>query len=274
MSAVVCGKRASSHFEEFTHAAGSPPAAKRARCVGPASPPPPTWPRDTADPALVADLSARFPAMSLELIEKALEESGNDLDSAIKSLVNLHLESVENNGDPACKPTNQITTEVQVSDEDGGRISAPSESAPCPENLPSDGSEWVELLVNEMASASNMDDAKARASRALEVFEKAVISRVNAQAPHGYQKENTVLKEQLDSLIRENAILKRAFAIQHEQQKDYNEKNEELQQMKQLVAQYQEQVRNLEVNNYALSMHLRQAQQGSSIPGRFHPDVF
>lgn len=56
-----------------------------------------------------------------------------------------------------------------------------------------------------------------------------------------------MLKEQLDSLIRENAILKRAFAIQHEQQKDYNEKNEELQQMKQLVAQYQEQVRNLEV---------------------------
>ena len=30
----------------------------------------------------------------------------------------------------------------------------------------------------------------------------------------------------------------------------------------------------LQVNNYALTMHLRQAQQGNSIPGRFHPDVF
>nr|GEU58310.1 RNA-directed DNA polymerase, eukaryota [Tanacetum cinerariifolium] len=29
-----------------------------------------------------------------------------------------------------------------------------------------------------------------------------------------------------------------------------------------------------EVNNYSLTMHLKQAQQGSSIPGRFHPDVF
>lgn len=29
-----------------------------------------------------------------------------------------------------------------------------------------------------------------------------------------------------------------------------------------------------QVNNYALTMHLKQAQQSSSIPGRFHPDVF
>lgn len=30
----------------------------------------------------------------------------------------------------------------------------------------------------------------------------------------------------------------------------------------------------LQVNNYALKMHLRQAQQSNSIPGRFHPDIF
>lgn len=29
-----------------------------------------------------------------------------------------------------------------------------------------------------------------------------------------------------------------------------------------------------QVNNYALTMHLKQAQQSSSIPGRFNPDVF
>lgn len=210
------------------------------------------------------------------MIEKALDKSGNNVDSAIRSLLNLHLESVQNNSGVAFEPI-QETTEVQVSAEvvsDGNEIGAPSESAPCPENFPSNGSEWVELLVNEMTTASNMDDAKSRATRVLEAFEKAVVSHVNAQGPHDFQKENAVLKGQMESLTRENTILKRAFAIQHERQKDYDAKNQELQDEKQRIAEFQEQVRNLELNNYRLSMLLRQAQQGSSIPGRFNPDVF
>uniref|UniRef100_A0A7N2LPI0 Uncharacterized protein n=2 Tax=Quercus TaxID=3511 RepID=A0A7N2LPI0_QUELO len=83
-----------------------------------------------------------------------------------------------------------------------------------------------------------------------------------------------MLKEQIEAFMRENSILKRAVAIQHERQKEYEDKNRELQHLKQLLSQYQEQLRALEVNNYALSMHLKQAQQSSSIPGRFHPDVF
>lgn len=55
------------------------------------------------------------------------------------------------------------------------------------------------------------------------------------------------LKEQLEVLLRENSILKRAVAIQHERQKEYDERNQEVQQLKQLVVQYQEQLRNLEV---------------------------
>ncbi|KAJ0831205.1 hypothetical protein HanPSC8_Chr15g0664341 [Helianthus annuus] len=56
--------------------------------------------------------------------------------------------------------------------------------------------------------------------------------------------------------------------------KEYDERNVEVQQLKQLLSQYQEQVRTLEVNNYALTMHLKQAQGSNSIPGRFHPDIF
>lgn len=95
--------------------------------------------------------------------------------------------------------------------------------------------------------------------------------------PHllfGLLQENMMLKEQMEALIQENIILKRAVSIQHERQKEYEDRNQELQQLKQLVSQYQEQVRTLEVNNYALTMHLKQAQQSNSIPGRYHPDVF
>ena len=55
------------------------------------------------------------------------------------------------------------------------------------------------------------------------------------------------LKEQIEVLLRENTILKRAVAIQHERQKEFEGKNIELQHLKQLVCQYQEQLRTLEV---------------------------
>lgn len=56
-----------------------------------------------------------------------------------------------------------------------------------------------------------------------------------------------MLKEQVEALIQENAILKRAVSIQHERQKESDERNQELQQLKQLVSQYQDQLRTLEV---------------------------
>lgn len=50
------------------------------------------------------------------------------------------------------------------------------------QNLPMGGADWVELFVREMTNASNMDDARARASRALEVLEKSICGRVTAEA--------------------------------------------------------------------------------------------
>ncbi|KAF2301383.1 hypothetical protein GH714_023512 [Hevea brasiliensis] len=120
-----------------------------------------------------------------------------------------------------------------------------------------DQAEWVDLFVREMMSATSVDDARA--------------------VPQGCWRfwrglsENLMLKEHIEVLMQENSILKRAVAIQHERQKEFEDKHRELQQ---LASQYQQQLKTLEVNNYALMMHLRQAQQSSPIPGRFHPDVF
>lgn len=209
--------------------------------------------------------------MDNQLLERALEACGNDLDSAIKSLNELHLGSVE--GDITAvesRPDSLTGANDQLSQ--GGDPA--SEDAAAQNNLPTNGSEWVEVFVSEMMNASNMDDAKARASRVLEVLEKSIATRAGTEAAERFQKENMLLKEQVDVLIRENTILKRAVAIQHERQKEYDERSHELQHLKQLVSQYQEQLRTLEVNNYALTVHLRQAQQSNSMPGRFHPDVF
>jgi len=56
-----------------------------------------------------------------------------------------------------------------------------------------------------------------------------------------------MLKEQIEALIKEKNSFKNAFRIQHERFADYEVKNQELQHLKQLVSQYQEQIRTLEV---------------------------
>jgi hypothetical protein len=45
------------------------------------------------------------------------------------------------------------------------------------QNLQGEGSKWVELFVQEMLSAANLDDAKDRAARALKAFEESVTCR-------------------------------------------------------------------------------------------------
>ncbi|KAF3663274.1 putative PTI1-like tyrosine-protein kinase-like [Capsicum annuum] len=197
-------------------------------------------------------------------------------------------------------------------------------------NFPAAGTEWVESFVREMMTATSIDDARARATRLLDSLEKFISSRVGAEAAQNVHKENIMLKQQVEVLLRDNAILKRAVAIQHERQKESDERNQEVLQLKQLIAQGKEQLRTLEnksggdeddtvdvwytrrdriknedirdkvevtlvedkmphrgpdlryegvedtdfkVNNYALKMHLRQAQQSNSFPG-FNPDVF
>ncbi|XP_052727571.1 uncharacterized protein LOC108342670 isoform X2 [Vigna angularis] len=252
MSAIiVCGKR-SALFQEL------PP--KRIRCCSSSSP------VRLSPSSLLHHLAAFFPDMDNHLLEKALEDCGNDIDSAIRSLNQLRLGA----STPPSLRSTPIASDATLQSQE---VSA-SEDPVTGQNYPTNGAEWVELFVKEMMNASNMNDAKARASKMLEALEKSICMRTSVETERNFQQENTALKEQVEALVQENVILKRAICIQHERQKEYEDRDVELQQLEQLVSQYQEQVRALEVNNYALTMHLKQAEQSSSIPGRFHPDVF
>ncbi|KAB5551908.1 hypothetical protein DKX38_009219 [Salix brachista] len=294
MSAIVCGKR--SFFEELT--VSSPPVSKRIRCSSssPVRFSPPRSNTLASNPAsfnffsssasssstFIEQLAAIFPDMDNQLLEKALEECGDDLDSAIRSLNELRLASVENFSSAVVK--SDVIDKANVPPQGTRRKlfglapvdseAHPTEDPSASAHLSMDGMEWVELFVREMTSASNIDDARARASRALEALEKSICTRAGAETAKSFNQENMMLKEQMQALIQENTILKRAVSIQHERQKEFEESSQELQQLKQLVSQYQDQLRTLEVNNYALTLHLKQAQQSSSMPGRFHPDVF
>ncbi|CAI9755732.1 unnamed protein product [Fraxinus pennsylvanica] len=99
MSAIVCGKK--SFFEEIltmsSPVSGSPLVSKK-RCYTSAT----SLVRFSYSPpmSLIDQLNALFPDMDSELLEKVLEESGNNLDAAIKSLLGLcvgYVEGAENN---------------------------------------------------------------------------------------------------------------------------------------------------------------------------------
>ncbi|KAJ7547870.1 hypothetical protein O6H91_08G107600 [Diphasiastrum complanatum] len=288
MSAVVCGKR--SLFDELH---GSPPIAKRLRCSGnsPIRFPSPAPGRSRSSSPNLSEtgislsisalgvqdyflqLRSLFPEMEEQIVEKVLEACGNNLESAIKSLSDLCLFSASDS-----RSILHATDQSPISDSEQPSISQSTVlenalSSEAPPTAATERTEWVEHLVQEMLHASDLDDARNRATRALETFEKTLSCRAGIVL-EALQKENASLKEQLQVMLRDNQILKRAVGIQHEKQLDHAAKSQELQQLKQLLTQYQEQLRTLEINNYALTLHLRKAQEGSSIPGHFHPDVF
>lgn len=82
------------------------------------------------------------------------------------------------------------------------------------------------------------------------------------------------LKEQVEAVLRENTILKRAVAIQNDRQKDCEAGSQELLQLKQMVSKCQEQLRTLELDNYTLAMQLKRALHNSTIPCTFGRDAF
>ncbi|KAK4764775.1 hypothetical protein SAY86_025865 [Trapa natans] len=255
MSAMVYGnKRALLEDQMDPQASATPPVSKRFRRCSPSSssPSPIRFPAPTAGPA--DRILALFPHINPQVLERALQECGNDVDAAIKML-------------------DGITMGFSVSN-----VNSTVNSGTCIEHAPSElhghHTDLVEGLVDEVVNSRSLEEARARATNALEVLEQAVISRAGVETIEIINKENMKLKEQMAVYVHENTILKRAVAIQHERQKEYEVKNQELQHLKQLVPQYQERIRVLEVNNYALTMHLRQAGQSNSWSGRINPDVF
>ncbi|XP_017643059.1 uncharacterized protein LOC108483985 isoform X2 [Gossypium arboreum] len=275
MSAAVCGSKRS-FFEDIP----SPPSASSSKKLRRCSPSSPSSVRLSPSPSALNHLQSIFPHMDPQLLEQALLECGNDIDTAIKKLEDLCLGAAEARGGKTCTVEELGTTAEQGILTNNGEAAAAAAAAvtiqnpSASENMPADGAEWVDLFVREMMSATSVDDAKSHVSKLLAVLENSISKCVAEETVQNFQKENLMLKGQIEAMIQENIVLKRAVAIQHERQKEYQDKNQELEHLKQLVSQYQEQMRTLEVNNYALMMHLRQAQESNSIPGRFNPDVF
>ena len=123
--------------------------------------------------------------------------------------------------------------------------------------------EWVNGVVNEMAASKDMPDAQNRASRVLQAFEGAV--RHRCAEISDYSK---VMK-----MKRENALLKRAVAIQNSRMQELAPLQARVRELEGLCAHYSEQLQAEQRQNYSLSVNLRLAMDQSPLPSRNH-DVF
>mmetsp|Transcript_37369 Transcript_37369/g.66917 ORF Transcript_37369/g.66917 Transcript_37369/m.66917 type:complete len:273 (-) Transcript_37369:22-840(-) len=222
-------------------------------------------------PSVLQQLIELFPEMEKEVICSVLFECGDNIDAAIKRLGELRLNGGK---DAEVKQNGNYVAEVQVSVKaTGERADEPSvEKADA--GLPAEGDvrsadEWINIVVSEMAAATDMDDARVRAAKVLQTFEHQVQKTTN----EAVKSEHATLSAQVTELLRDNGILKRAVQIQNSRMQELAEKDEQMVRLQQTLQQYQEKCRVLELNNYSLSLHLRQA-ESSPMPQHRHPDVF
>lgn len=198
--------------------------------------------------------------LHLQVIADTLAEFGDDIDAAIKHLNELQLStpgtskqhaqqehqrqgilgvvSLESTPVPDDGEGQSIANDARSP---GNKYSTALESSThAAQQIARTAAEWIDLLVAEMSAARDLPDAKERAARILRAFEQAVM-----QTSEQHHAE----------LTRENALLKRAVAIQNARLQELGGKvaeSAELQAAK-------ERIHALEVQNYSLQVHLRRA---------------
>eukprot|EP00884_Botryococcus_braunii_P021765 jgi/Botrbrau1/8272/Bobra.0251s0001.1 len=206
-----------------------------------------------------------FPGVDEKVMRDTLHACDNDVEAAIQYLNKLYISSETQGSLSSEDHEKDVQKAVDWATSTPPTAAGHREEKPSTPHTPE---EWVETLVDQMSQAKTMDEARQRAAQVLQAFERAVLD-------HGQVGDIADLRAQLESFSRDNAILKRAVAIQNKRLQDIGNKEEELNTLRSTVQQYEQKIHTLEVSNYSLSMHLRQATEPNSfMSGQHNPDVF
>jgi chromosome segregation ATPase len=202
--------------------------------------------------------------MDSQVVETVLAECGQDIDAAIRRLNQLKLTTEQSSStqQAAAQPDTAAAQDNPQQQEHAQQAAAVAAAAAAAvASGPQTADQWVDALVQEMATAKDIPDARSRAGKLLHAFEQFMTSRSKAEA-------------RLEEVSRENAILKRAVQIQNAKLQEASAKDEEITGLKQMLGQYQERLRQMELNNYSLALHLQKATNDSFQTPNRPPDVF
>jgi len=185
-----------------------------------------------------------------ERVRETLENCSN-IDDAIGQLANVKM--VEQTAQ--CSVGDFSEAEISEAHSAGGTASrghartGDGETATATSSAPILTMEWVNAVVNEMGASVDVADAQRRASRVLQMFEGAVRQRCAE-----FTDYSKVMK-----MKRENALLKRAVAIQNSRMQELAPLQARVQELEAACAQYDDQLKAAERQNYSLSVNLRLA---------------
>jgi len=205
-------------------------------------------------------LGGMFPDVDEKIIERVLDNNGDNIEAAIAQLHQLRLSSYNPaeqqaathqqhfgstaDSDPHCGPSNGS----------GDRLS-PS---------------WLDPFLKQFYESGQPAEAQARVARVLEEFENAVMAKCRNES-----EELAALKAEFEKVKKGNAILSKAVSVQHSRLQELGTKDQEIQRLRDMLTQYQERLRSLELSNYSLKMHLQRATGPPFGPNNGGPpDVF
>lgn len=124
---------------------------------------------------------------SLQVVENVLAECGQDIDAAIRRLNELKLSTEQANGGQqaaahagaaaAAAPDNLQQQQQQHAHAQQEAAAAAAAAS----SVPQTADQWVDALVQEMATAKDVPDARNRAGKLLQAFEQFVTARSKAE---------------------------------------------------------------------------------------------
>ena len=239
----------------------------------------------------------------VQVIADVLAEYGDNIDAAIKHLTELRLgqvahaveagseqQAAQQQGEQPPQQGQQQTpagvegeeAQQQTQQTQQTRAQAQQQQQQLPgqaqQQQQRSAEEWVDLVVQQMGAAADLADAKRRASSVLQAFEQAALV-------HARGGEVEALRSQLAEALRENGLLKRAVAIQNVRMQELavggsGGGGSEVAQLRQALQEMSAKCHALEVQNYSLALHLRQATDArdpaaaAGTPHFKNPDVF
>ncbi|CAD7705403.1 unnamed protein product [Ostreobium quekettii] len=189
-------------------------------------------------------LGGMFPDVDEKIIERVLDNNGDNIEAAIAQLHQLRLSS----SNPAEQQPVAHQQHLGQSTDSG------------PQCGPSNGSgdrlwpSWLDPFLKQFYESGEPAEAQARVARVLEEFENAIMAKCKNES-----EELAALNAELDKVKKGNAILSKAVSVQHSRLQELGTKDQEIQRMRDMLAQYQDRLRSLELSNYSLTMHLQRA---------------
>ncbi|KAL0037844.1 hypothetical protein WJX79_001616 [Trebouxia sp. C0005] len=120
-------------------------------------------------------LKGLFPDMDDKIIGDVLDACGDNIDSAIKQLGQLRLTAHCGTAQPAASGAEQAADPNASAGSQAGPSATSNAQAAPPVAKAKSPEEWVEALVQQMASARDMADARSRAASILQTFQQAVL---------------------------------------------------------------------------------------------------